>query len=146
MASLWRVSDEATAEFMAAFYKAMERGKMTPVVALRKAQLEMRKRDTTCARIHEIPPVRVVGKMATRVSSIIGTVYKSVTARPEYTITLFQVGLDNLEIEVDERVEAIQQVNAGLLEERQGAAIVVHYDKPLIVSESLRTVRLGAMP
>jgi len=75
--------------------------------------------------------------MAARVSRIIGTVDKSVTARPEYTITLFQVGLDNLEIEVDERVEAIQQVNAGLLEERQGAAIVVHYDKPLIVSESL---------
>lgn len=45
MASLWSVSDQATAEFMAAFYKALEQEKMLPAAALREAQMEMRKQD-----------------------------------------------------------------------------------------------------
>jgi CHAT domain-containing protein/Tfp pilus assembly protein PilF len=45
MASLWSVSDQATAELMAAFYKAMEQGKMTPPAALRAAQIKILKQD-----------------------------------------------------------------------------------------------------
>jgi CHAT domain-containing protein/Tfp pilus assembly protein PilF len=45
MASLWSVSDQATAELMAAFYKAMERDKKSPAAALRAAQIEVWKQD-----------------------------------------------------------------------------------------------------
>ena len=41
VASLWSVSDEATAELMARFYQAMERDKLAPAAALRKAQIAM---------------------------------------------------------------------------------------------------------
>jgi CHAT domain-containing protein/Tfp pilus assembly protein PilF len=41
VASLWSVSDEATAELMARFYKAMEQEKMPPAAALRAAQRQM---------------------------------------------------------------------------------------------------------
>jgi CHAT domain-containing protein/Tfp pilus assembly protein PilF len=41
VASLWSVSDEATAELMARFYKAMEQEKMPPAAALRAAQVQM---------------------------------------------------------------------------------------------------------
>jgi CHAT domain-containing protein len=42
--SLWRVDDQATAEFMARFYKAMlNRSGQSPASALRQAQLEMLK-------------------------------------------------------------------------------------------------------
>jgi CHAT domain-containing protein/Tfp pilus assembly protein PilF len=43
VASLWQVSDQATAEFMRRFYTAMVRGNLPPAAALRVAQLEMRK-------------------------------------------------------------------------------------------------------
>jgi CHAT domain-containing protein len=43
MASLWNVSDEATAELMAAFYRSLERDKMAPAAALRAAQIEISK-------------------------------------------------------------------------------------------------------
>ncbi|MBZ5524224.1 MAG: CHAT domain-containing protein [Acidobacteriia bacterium] len=42
LASLWKVDDVATAEFMGRFYKALETEKMAPAAALRKTQLEMR--------------------------------------------------------------------------------------------------------
>jgi hypothetical protein len=45
VASLWSVSDQATAELMAAFYRAMERDKMAPAAALRAAQIEISKQD-----------------------------------------------------------------------------------------------------
>jgi len=45
LASLWNVSDEATAELMAAFYKAIEQEKQRPAAALRAAQLEIRQQD-----------------------------------------------------------------------------------------------------
>jgi len=45
MASLWSVSDEATAELMAEFYKAMEHDKKSPTAALRAAQIKMWKQD-----------------------------------------------------------------------------------------------------
>jgi len=41
--SLWDVSDEATAEFMARFYRNLLRAKMTPAAALRAAQVSMSK-------------------------------------------------------------------------------------------------------
>jgi CHAT domain-containing protein len=41
VASLWSVSDIATDNLMAGFYKAMERDGMTPAAALRAAQLQM---------------------------------------------------------------------------------------------------------
>jgi CHAT domain-containing protein/Tfp pilus assembly protein PilF len=41
VASLWSVSDMATASFMADFYDAMERKGMPPAAALRRAQIEM---------------------------------------------------------------------------------------------------------
>ncbi len=41
MASLWKVNDEATAEFMKAFYRRLFHEKLTPAAALREAQLEM---------------------------------------------------------------------------------------------------------
>ena len=41
VASLWSVSDSATASLMAAFYKAMEKSNMRPAEALRAAQIEM---------------------------------------------------------------------------------------------------------
>jgi CHAT domain-containing protein len=41
VASLWSVSDIATAHLMADFYKAMERDRMTPAAALRAAQIRM---------------------------------------------------------------------------------------------------------
>jgi CHAT domain-containing protein/Tfp pilus assembly protein PilF len=44
VASLWSVNDAATAELMGRFYQAMEQQKMSPVAALRQAQLEILKR------------------------------------------------------------------------------------------------------
>jgi CHAT domain-containing protein len=41
VASLWNVSDVATARLMADFYKAMEKDGMSPAAALRTAQLSM---------------------------------------------------------------------------------------------------------
>jgi CHAT domain-containing protein/Tfp pilus assembly protein PilF len=41
VASLWKVSDAATAELMAAFYQAMEADGMRPAAALRAAQIQM---------------------------------------------------------------------------------------------------------
>jgi CHAT domain-containing protein/Tfp pilus assembly protein PilF len=41
VASLWNVSDAATATLMASFYKAMEQQKKSPAEALRAAQIEM---------------------------------------------------------------------------------------------------------
>jgi CHAT domain-containing protein len=40
VASLWNTDDEASAEFMAKFYKAMQQEKLSPAAALRQAQLE----------------------------------------------------------------------------------------------------------
>jgi CHAT domain-containing protein len=41
VASLWNVSDIATASLMADFYKAMENDGMRPAAALRTAQIQM---------------------------------------------------------------------------------------------------------
>ncbi|HET7871539.1 MAG TPA: CHAT domain-containing protein, partial [Terriglobales bacterium] len=41
VASLWKVSDAATAQLMANFYRAMEQDKLTPAAALRSAQIAM---------------------------------------------------------------------------------------------------------
>jgi CHAT domain-containing protein len=41
VASLWSVSDSATSELMARFYKEMQQGKMKPAAALRAAQIQM---------------------------------------------------------------------------------------------------------
>jgi CHAT domain-containing protein/tetratricopeptide (TPR) repeat protein len=41
MASLWNVSDRATADLMAEFYQAMEQRGMSPAAALRAAQIKM---------------------------------------------------------------------------------------------------------
>jgi CHAT domain-containing protein len=41
IASLWSVSDMATSELMARFYRAAEKEKLRPAAALRKAQIEM---------------------------------------------------------------------------------------------------------
>lgn len=41
VASLWNISDEATSELMARFYKAMEVKGMAPAAALRSAQMQM---------------------------------------------------------------------------------------------------------
>jgi CHAT domain-containing protein len=41
VASLWNVSDVATSELMARFYKAMEQDKLRPAAALRAAQIQM---------------------------------------------------------------------------------------------------------
>ena len=41
VASLWKVSDIATAKLMGSFYRAMERDGMRPAAALRAAQIEM---------------------------------------------------------------------------------------------------------
>ncbi len=41
VASLWSVDDFTTSQLMAKFYSAMERDKMPPAAALRKAQIEM---------------------------------------------------------------------------------------------------------
>jgi CHAT domain-containing protein/Tfp pilus assembly protein PilF len=43
VASLWSVNDAATAELMGRFYQAMEQKKMSPVAALRQAQIEILK-------------------------------------------------------------------------------------------------------
>ncbi|HLJ91009.1 MAG TPA: CHAT domain-containing protein, partial [Candidatus Angelobacter sp.] len=43
MASLWSVSDKATAELMSRFYKAMEQDGLRPPAALRRAQAEMQR-------------------------------------------------------------------------------------------------------
>ncbi len=43
IASLWRIDDRATAEFMASFYQAMLARNQRPAAALRTAQLAMRK-------------------------------------------------------------------------------------------------------
>ena len=43
MVSLWDVNDEATAEFMARFYKALWLHKLTPADALRSTQSSMAK-------------------------------------------------------------------------------------------------------
>jgi CHAT domain-containing protein len=43
VASLWKVDDNATAQFMSYFYAAMLRDGLPPAVALRTAKLEMRK-------------------------------------------------------------------------------------------------------
>lgn len=43
VASLWKVSDVATAELMSSFYRSMERDHLAPAAALRAAQLEMSK-------------------------------------------------------------------------------------------------------
>jgi len=43
MASLWSVSDKATAELMSRFYKAMEQDGLRPPAALRRAQEEMQR-------------------------------------------------------------------------------------------------------
>jgi len=43
VASLWQVSDQATAEFMKGFYTAMVKEKLPASAALRVAQLEMRR-------------------------------------------------------------------------------------------------------
>ena len=43
MASLWKIDDRATAEFMGHFYQAMVGQRMRPAAALRAAQLRMRK-------------------------------------------------------------------------------------------------------
>jgi CHAT domain-containing protein len=45
VASLWQVDDEATAELMANFYRALLKDGMTPAAALRAAKIEMFKRD-----------------------------------------------------------------------------------------------------
>jgi CHAT domain-containing protein/Tfp pilus assembly protein PilF len=45
VASLWSISDQATAELMAAFYRRMERDKESPAAALRAAQIEMWRKD-----------------------------------------------------------------------------------------------------
>jgi CHAT domain-containing protein len=42
VASLWKIDDRATSEFMRRFYQALLRQKMRPAAALRMAQLEMR--------------------------------------------------------------------------------------------------------
>jgi CHAT domain-containing protein len=41
LATLWNVSDVATAELMRRFYTAMERGHLGPAAALRAAQLQI---------------------------------------------------------------------------------------------------------
>src|SRR5579859_1368108 len=41
VASLWSVDDFTTSQLMAKFYRGIERDKMTPAAALRKAQIEM---------------------------------------------------------------------------------------------------------
>ena len=41
VASLWNVSDVATSELMARFYKAMEQDKLRPAAGLRAAQIQM---------------------------------------------------------------------------------------------------------
>jgi len=41
VASLWEISDPATAQFMAIFYQFMEQRKIRPAAALQAAQLEM---------------------------------------------------------------------------------------------------------
>lgn len=43
VASLWNVNDVATAQFMADFYRAMERNHLRPAAALRSAQLQMKR-------------------------------------------------------------------------------------------------------
>jgi CHAT domain-containing protein len=41
VASLWEISDQATARLMATFYRSMEQKRMRPAAALRAAQIEM---------------------------------------------------------------------------------------------------------
>ncbi|HSM87195.1 MAG TPA: CHAT domain-containing protein [Candidatus Limnocylindrales bacterium] len=45
VASLWNVSDVATAQLMTRFYSAMEKDRLTPAAALRKAQISMLRQD-----------------------------------------------------------------------------------------------------
>jgi CHAT domain-containing protein len=44
VASLWKISDAATATLMAEFYRAMETKHMSPAAALRAAQIQMWKK------------------------------------------------------------------------------------------------------
>jgi len=41
LATLWNAEDEATAELMAHFYRAMEQDQLHPAAALRQAQIHM---------------------------------------------------------------------------------------------------------
>jgi CHAT domain-containing protein len=41
MASLWRIEDRATAEFMKRFYQSMLKDGLRPAAALREAQISM---------------------------------------------------------------------------------------------------------
>jgi CHAT domain-containing protein len=43
VASMWKVSDQATAALMDRFYRALLEQKLAPAAALRQAQLELRK-------------------------------------------------------------------------------------------------------
>jgi CHAT domain-containing protein len=45
VASLWNVSDSATAILMADFYKALEKDGLSPAAALRAAQVKMAKQE-----------------------------------------------------------------------------------------------------
>lgn len=50
MTSFWRVEDDSTARLMDHFYDFLLNEKLSPVAALRQAQLEMRKEPTSRAK------------------------------------------------------------------------------------------------